>query len=69
MKNVINTLKPKVIRKLKKYLLKIPILIESIFDKSYLHPDVPMSSMVSHENWEEYLYQIGNNPGFRILGV
>jgi len=48
---------------------KIPLLIESRFDKHFLAKDVPMSKIVSHSNWQEYLYEIGNKPGLSILEV
>ena len=37
---------------------KIPLLIESKFDKNFLAPDVPMSEIVSHQKWQKYLYEI-----------
>jgi hypothetical protein len=42
---------------------KLPLLIESRFDKEFLAPDVPMSRLVSHQKWAKYLYEIGNKPG------
>jgi SAM-dependent methyltransferase len=50
-------------------LRKLPLLIESRFDKLYLDPDVPMSKIVSHEKWWNYLFEIGNKPGIRILEI
>lgn len=51
-------------------LLRMPfLLIESMFDKEFLAPDVPMSSVVSHQKWQEYLYEIGNKPGMRVLEI
>ena len=46
---------------------KLPLLIESRFDKNYLAADVPMSKTVSHQQWQKYLYEVGNKPGMRIL--
>ena len=43
--------------------------IESIGDKNRLSPDVPMSKKVSHQNWQKYLYEVGNKQGFRILEI
>jgi SAM-dependent methyltransferase len=57
---------------LKKILLtyrKLPLLIESRFDKEFLAPDVPMSRSVSHQKWQKHLYEIGNKPGMRVLEV
>ena len=48
---------------------KLPLLIESRFDGKYLATDVPMSRMVSHQNWQKYLYEIGNKPGMRVLEI
>ena len=59
-------------RLLKQILLnfrKLPLLIESRFDKEFLAPDVPMSRIVSHQKWQEHLYEIGNKPGLRVLEI
>ncbi|MFT6275275.1 MAG: SAM-dependent methyltransferase [Halioglobus sp.] len=48
---------------------KIPLIVESRFDKKFIAEDVPMSKMVSHENWQNYLYDIGNKPGMRVLEI
>jgi len=48
---------------------KLPTFIESRFDKYFLSADIPMSNIVSHQNWEKYLYEIGNKPGMRILEI
>ena len=48
---------------------KLPTFIESRFDKRYLLKNVPMSDRVSHKNWQNYLYEIGNKPGTRILEI
>ena len=49
-------------------LLRLPFLvIESMFDKEFLAPDVPMSKMASHQKWREYLYEIRNNPRHREM--
>ena len=49
--------------------LKLSWGIESIFDKYFIQPDVPMSKIVSHKNWQQYLYNIGNKQGMRILEI
>jgi len=43
--------------------------LESVFDRSYLVPDVPLSSGVSHQKWQEYLYDVGNREGMRVLEI
>lgn len=48
---------------------KLPLLIESRFDKKYLASDVPMSKLVSHQKWQKYLYEIGNKPGNKVLEI
>jgi SAM-dependent methyltransferase len=48
---------------------KLSLLIETRFDKDLLAPDVPMSKIVSHHNWQKYLYEVGNKPGMRILEI
>jgi SAM-dependent methyltransferase len=48
---------------------KMLLLIESKFDHLFLVKDVPDSKLVSHENWEEYLFKIGNKKGIRILEI
>ena len=51
--------------KMRSFLLRI----ENKFDGNYLAPDVPMSGKISHSRWEEYLGEIGNKKGMRILEV
>ncbi len=48
---------------------KIPLLVESRFDRNFLAPDVPMSQIASHREWRKHLYEIGNKPGMRILEI
>lgn len=48
---------------------KVLTSIESIFDKNFLVKDVPMSRVISHQNWRKYLYEIGNKPGMKILEI
>ena len=50
-------------------LRKIPLLIETMFDKNFLSKDVPIPENISHQKWQQYLYQIGNKPGMRILEI
>lgn len=50
-------------------LRKLELAIESAFDKEYLAPDVPLSRLVSHQNWQKYLRELGNRPGMRILEI
>lgn len=48
---------------------KLLARIESIFDSRFLAKDVPLSNIVSHQKWQNYLYEIGNKPGSRILEI
>lgn len=50
-------------------LKKLPLLVESRFDKYFLSPDVPMTSVVNHQGWLQYLCDIGNKPGIRVLEI
>lgn len=59
----------KIIKNVLKMGFKIPLLIEAKFDKYFLATDVPMSKIVSHQKWQSYLYEIGNNQGMRILEI
>jgi SAM-dependent methyltransferase len=59
-------------KNLKRILLgmqKLPVLIESLFDKNYLAPDVPLSQFGTHQKCRQYLYEIGNKPGMRVLEI
>lgn len=59
----------KIFKEILKAGYKLPVLFTSVFDKQFLKPDVPMSNLVSHKNWQKYLYSIGNKPGMRILEI
>ncbi len=48
---------------------KLPLLIEARFDREFLAPDVPLSKTVSHQRWQQYLYDAGNKPGMRVLEI
>jgi SAM-dependent methyltransferase len=41
----------------------------AIFDRKYLAKDVPLSKNIGHQQWQEYLYKIGNKQGMRILEI
>ena len=43
--------------------------LESISDKNLLSADVPLSQSIAHAKWPEYLYQLGNKAGLRILEI
>jgi len=45
------------------------VSIQSLFDKNFLVKEVPLSKIVSHQNWEKYLYEIGNKQGMKILEI
>jgi hypothetical protein len=59
----------KVLKQILLQFRKLPLLIESRFDKKFLAPDVPMPRLVSHQKWQNYLYEIGNKPGLRVLEI
>ncbi|MAW75284.1 MAG: methyltransferase type 11 [Candidatus Marinimicrobia bacterium] len=59
----------KILKKLFYFYRKFPLLIENLFDGFFLDPNVPMSKIVSHNKWENYLYKIGNKKGMRILEI
>ena len=50
-------------------LRKLPLLFETMFDKEFLAPDVPMSKIVSHQKWRDYIYEIGNKSGMKVLEI
>lgn len=51
-------------------IIKGPLLyLRSRVDKRFLHKDVKKPKMVSHLQWQNYLYEIGNKPGLRILEI
>jgi len=57
------------IKNLLKPFHKLVLSIESLNDEGYLASDVPLSKMVSHQNWRNYLYEKGNKSGMRILEI
>jgi SAM-dependent methyltransferase len=59
----------KVMKNVLMALYKLPLLIESRFDRLFLSADVPMTRSVSHQAWRKHLYEIGNKPGMRILEI
>ena len=59
----------KIVKNILKKSFSLLALVESVFDKQFLVTDVPMSTIVSHLKWEQYLYEIGNKPGLRILEI
>ena len=59
----------KIVKDILKRSFSLLALVESVFDKQFLVTDVPMSTIVSHLKWEQYLYEIGNKPGLRILEI
>lgn len=42
---------------------------ESLLDRGFLPQDIPLSNLVSHQKWQQYLYGIGNKDGMRILEI
>src|SRR5258708_27187495 len=41
----------------------------ALFDRFFLPKDAPLSKLVSHQRWQNYLYEIGNKQGLRILEI
>lgn len=58
-----------ILKKIMQIGFRLPLLIETRFDKYFIAKDVPMSKMVSHQNWQKYLYEIGNKKGMRVLEI
>lgn len=58
-----------IIEKILKIGYKILAYIKTKSDHRYLAADVPMSKIVSHQEWQKYLYGIGNKPGMKILEI
>lgn len=56
-------------KRILKLLHSILVNFESKFDKKYLSDDVPMSKIVAHQKWQEYLYANFNKKGLRILEI
>ena len=48
---------------------KLYLLLDARFDKRHLAADVPASQCVSHQNWQEHLFALGNRPNARILEI
>ena len=44
-------------------------LFGSFLDYKYLDPNVPISKIVSHANFMQYLTDIGNHNGMKILEI
>ncbi len=44
-------------------------LFGSRLDRKYLDPNVPVARLVSHSNYLNYLSEIGNHKGFKILEI
>jgi SAM-dependent methyltransferase len=49
--------------------LKFRTVLGSIGDRKFIAPDVPMSRLLAHGNFLNYLEEIGNHPGVRILEI
>jgi SAM-dependent methyltransferase len=63
----------KITKKIKQKLLltlrRPDALMDAAFDKDFLAKDVSSPKLVSHLKWQQYLYDIGNKPGFRVLEI
>ena len=58
-----------IIKKTGKVILQLCLIPFSIFDKYYLDSNVKKPILVSHQKWQQYLFEIGNKPGVRILEI
>jgi SAM-dependent methyltransferase len=59
----------RILRKLRSGAFRLIAKGESLFDRSFLVQDVPLSKLVSHQNWRKYLYELGNKEGLRVLEI
>ena len=59
----------KVLRKVVMNTIKPFLYLERFFDKSYLAKDVAAPRFVGHQQWQEYLYGVGNKKGLKILEI
>ncbi len=59
----------KLFKTILKMCLNLSLKVENKFDKNFLASDVPISKTVSHLKWHNYLYEIGNKQGMRILEI
>lgn len=59
----------KIIRRILLTLIKPFLMIETLFDKSYLLKEIQAPRLVSHQKWQNYIYEIGNKPGLKILEI
>ncbi|HTE00838.1 MAG TPA: class I SAM-dependent methyltransferase [Mucilaginibacter sp.] len=51
-------------------IIKNPLLLlKGLKDHRFLNKDVHAPKKVGHSQWTEYIYEIGNKPGLRILEV
>jgi len=58
-----------IVKKMMLGVRNIALMVENKFDGRFLAPDVPMSTVVAHSKWEDYLGDLGNAPGKRILEI
>lgn len=59
----------RLIKKIIPRLRNLSLSVETKFDKDYLDPNVPITEKFSHQTWQKRLYEIGNNPGMRVLEI
>jgi len=51
-------------------IIKDPLLLlKARKDKKYLSKDVQAPKMVGHSQWSDYIFELGNKPGMRVLEV
>ncbi|MEI6521248.1 MAG: class I SAM-dependent methyltransferase, partial [bacterium] len=60
----------KILRKLLKFCYRLFLkLFGPLIDKHYLDPEVPLANLVSHSKYLEYLTEIGNHQGMKVLEI
>ena len=57
----------KIVRLVLRVLRRIFLVIDTQFDHELIASDVPLSGQINHSKWQNYLYEIGNKEGMKIL--
>jgi SAM-dependent methyltransferase len=59
----------KIVRLVLRVLRRIFLVIDTQFDHELIDSDVPLSGQINHSKWQNYLYEIGNKEGMKILEI
>jgi SAM-dependent methyltransferase len=59
----------KFIKQLLRPLYNANIWLLSRFDQNYILEDTPIAQKVNHSQWQEYIYNMANHSGMRILEI